>query len=265
MTTPPEDPTRVLELHTDDVIAAPGNRPVSPDSVSDILPSMQAFGQQVPGIVYLAPDGKYICGAGHRRLLCCRILGMRFKAILASGPMSEVELIRLRLTENVIRKAMTPREIAADIEQYITLAKVTQAEAAEHFGFSTSKVSKMLSLKNLAPEIHPLVDSGKLCGDVARIIASLQVGQQKNLADRAVANGWKRDTVEREAKKLRGEKPKVKERCKLEKNGVRLEFEGGLTWELLKTFTAFLTKVVTERSKSEESPANTLPGVFKSA
>lgn len=195
------------------ILPALGNRPVSPSDVEDLLPTMgdPGIGQRQPGIVYDNPErpGHLFCAAGNRRLLACRILGTPFKAIRIPGPVTALDIIKIRLTENVIRKAMSPREIAADIEEYIRLAKVTQAEAAAYFGFSPAKASKLLSLKNLIPELHPLVDGGSLCGDVARIIASLPPEQQKELAERAVKNDMKRDAVEKVAAAMRGSKRKV--------------------------------------------------------
>ena len=131
-----------------------------------------------------------------------------------------LDIIKIRLTENVIRKAMSPREIAADIELYMKLTGCTQAEAGEHFGFSPAKISKLLSLKSLAPDLHPLVDSGKLCGDVARIIASLPTPEmQKELAERVQRNDMRRDAVERVAAAMRGSKPKGKPKDKKIKDG----------------------------------------------
>jgi ParB/RepB/Spo0J family partition protein len=209
---------------------APGNRVVSPADVEDLLPTMAEFGQKQPGIVYDNPEkpGHLCVAAGNRRLLACRILGIKFKAVRYPGPLTPLDIIKIRLTENVLRKAMSPREVAADLEAYMELANATQEEAASVFGMSPATASKLLSLKKLAPDLLPLVDSGQLCKDTARIIAALPTHeQQRELAERAVRLNMKRDAVERAAATMKGKKPAGKIRPeKIKEDGAHLTYPG---------------------------------------
>ncbi len=63
---------------------APGNRVVTPESVSDLLPSMESQGQLVPGIIYPDPEqpGHYFGADCNRRAMVCRILGRKLRAYL---------------------------------------------------------------------------------------------------------------------------------------------------------------------------------------
>src|SRR5262245_27024860 len=81
---PDPDHDRVLEFDPADCLPAPGNRPVTPESVTDLLPSMEKTGQVVAGFIYADPElpRKWRVADGNRRVMCCRILGIKFRAIL---------------------------------------------------------------------------------------------------------------------------------------------------------------------------------------
>lgn len=273
-TAPPKaDPGRVLDLAPDDILTPPGNRPVTPDSVGDLLPSIEAAGQRIPGIVYPHPEqpGKYLCAAGNRRVFCCRILGRSFKAVLLSEPPSEVELIRTRLTENVIRKAMSADEIARDIERYMEVAKATQEQAAEFFGFSKSYVSKLLApSKRLSPDLHHLHENPAICRDVIRIIAGMPTpDQQRQLAEKVLATikaggTVKRDIVERWAAGMKGKRQPKAAPFKVRIDGAVATLPGDWSWDRVIELGNRLVEVGKRGTKIEVPPALAMPSLLKS-
>jgi ParB/RepB/Spo0J family partition protein len=198
----------VEEFDPADLITPPGNREHDVADVKDLLPSIRAHGQLQPGIVSPAPDrpGRHLVLAGNRRALACKILGLKFKAIRVPGTVTAADLIRIRLTENVIRKGMSPFEIAADLDQYMALTGANQERAADEFGFSPAKVSKLLATdKRACPEVRAAVESGAVVRDVGRILAGLPTAEmQRDLLAKAVAGQLKRDTVVRLAKQMTG-------------------------------------------------------------
>lgn len=229
----------VLELHTDDLLPGPGNRPATPDSLADLLPSMEQHGQQQPGIVTPAgPEhpGKDFVLAGNRRVMCCRILGFKFKAIRVPGPITPLALIRIRLTENVIRRAMTPDEVVADLLAYIREAGCTQAEAAAALGLKPSYVSKLLApSKRLIPDLHHLHQNTDLCRDALRIISAMPTpALQKELAEKVLARGRvKRDVIEAMAAELKGRLPRVPRQHRIQDGPAVLTVPGDWTAERL--------------------------------
>jgi ParB family chromosome partitioning protein len=259
-----DEPGRVLEFDPPDIETPPGNRPATPDTVGDLLESMRAVGQRVPGIVYPHPEKprKWLCGAGNRRLLCCRILGIPFKAIVVPEPPSEVELIRLRLTENVIRKGMTAEEIARDIERYMEVANATQEQAAEFFGFSKGYVSKLLApSKRLVPDLHHLRDNPDICRDAIRIIASMPTPElQRQLAERVLAtinSGGvvKRDMVERLAAQMKGSKrPKKAKRMKAKVDDASIEYPEDWGWDKVIAFGQRIAEAGRQGAKMQNVP-----------
>ncbi len=256
----PGDPDtgRVHEFNAHEVDFGIGNRPVTPESVSsDLLPSVEKYGQQQPGIVTDNPEkpGRLMAAAGNRRLMCCRILGIKFKAIRVHGPITMVDIIRIRLTENVIRKTMTKDEIVADILQHIEITGCTQESAAEAVGFSCGYVSKLLSPnRRLIPELHGLGNNPKVTRDVLRILASMPTpDMQKKLAERVLADieqhgRAKRNVIERVALEMKGgNRPRRVPRAEVSKDGARIVYPGDWTWERLAKFLGDLY----ERAKRE--------------
>ena len=224
----------VLELPTDDVLTPEGNRVVTLETVADLLASIGAEGQLVPALVYPHPDlpGKWLCLGGNRRLFCCRVLGLKLKAVAVEGPVTEERQVKLRLTENVIRKNMSLLEIAEDLQRYMQLTGITsQAEVAAALSMGEPEVSRALRLpKLLDPELHGCVRDFKVGRSVAEMIASLPTHElQRDVMKRVLEGdlrGKKRDAIAREIDRLKGKKPKAQKAVKLACGGVVATVKG---------------------------------------
>ena len=215
LTTPhsqPDAPREVLELDPELVQEAPGNRTVDFDSAADaeLLASMRVEGQLIPGIVVEDDSGGLTCMAGHRRRAACKELGLKFRAIKLTGPVDRARIIEVKLTENVIRKALPKEEVAADILAYMAIKKCSQEEAGRRFGFSASKTSKLVSpVKRWAPDL--LEDLPKVGLDVATKIARLPTHEQQREAINKAIRGprkMKRDAVGRMVRGMLNEEPR---------------------------------------------------------
>ena len=254
------DASRILELLTDDVVTAAGNRVVTLETVADLLASMQAEGQIVPALVCLHTDlpGKWLCLGGNRRLFCCRVLGLKLKAVVVEGPVTEERQVKLRLTENVIRRNMSLLEIAEDLHRYMQLTGVaSQAEVAAALNMGVSEVSRALRLpKLLDPELHGYVRDFKVGRTVAEMIASLPPEQQRDVMRRVVEGdlrGRKRDAIGREIDRLKGKKPKAQKAVKLACGGVVATVKGNAV-ESLKAFIAKATEALKKLEKDNLPP-----------
>jgi len=219
---------QVLEFDPACVLHDPGNPPDRIEDVSDLVDSYQATGgQQVPGFVYPHPElpGMYCAADGDRRLRACRILGLKFKAILLDRAPTKKELGRFRVTMNNVRKSMTPDQVAAEIAGHIAETGETQEQAASYFGLSPGYVSKLLApSKNLCAELHPLRNNPAICRDVLRIIATMPTPEsQQQLAERVLSTikaggtvsremveGWKRGLSAKPARKPKAVKGRGK-------------------------------------------------------
>lgn len=261
---------RLVELDPNDVLPAPGNREVTAESVTDLVESVRKVGQLYPGVVYPDPElaGKYRAGDGNRRLLACRILGKKFKALVSDQPLSKAEVRRIRVTSE-IRKSLTSDEIADDIEAHIAETGCTQAAAAAFFGKSAGGVSKLLlPNKKLDPS---LVEETKgYCRDVRRIIASLPTPEkQRELAAKLKAivdegGTIKRDLVEVWAVQIRGgEKPKKVKSVRAEYDGGKVDLPSDWAGERVVEWFARGLEMAKKLVKVPGATAAFLPGLLK--
>jgi len=207
---------------------AAGNRTPTMELVAPrLLPSIAEIGQQVPGIArpHPARQEEFEVIAGNLRCFCCAVLNIRFKAILVNGEVSEAALIKLRLTENEVREAMSLFELADDFQRYLQLEGCTQAQLAEKLHLSEAVISRTLRIsKNMAPDLRPLVDNFTVRPSVAFLIASLPTHElQREAMDRAVKGPMKRDAVAAMVARMKGKKPK-------QARPAKGKTPGGMTW-----------------------------------
>ena len=258
----PNNAGRILELATEDVVTPEGNRVVTLETVTDLLASMRAEGQLVPALVYPHPDlpGKWVCLGGNRRLFCCRVLGLRLKAVVIEGQVTEERQVKLRLTENVIRKNMSLMEVAEDLQRYMELTGITsQTDVAAALHMAEAEVSRALRLPRLLdPSLHCHVRDFKVGRSVAEAIASMSTHeQQREIMNRVLEGdlkGKKRDVIVREIDRLKGKKPKA------QKKAVRLAYGGvvatvkGPVIEALRSFMAKATEAIRKIEKDSLPP-----------
>lgn len=209
LTTPA--PCQALDLDTPTVCTPESNRQATLESVSDLLASMKLHGQLVLGIVASHPTkpGSWLCLDGNRRLLCCRILGLKFRAVRHEGEITEASLAITRIATNNIREKMTDMEVAADLQRIMDAHNCSQAEAGERAGgICPSEVSKIMSFgKRAIPELIAAVEARTICRDVGRIISRLaSPEQQKEVLERAVTHNMKRDAVDVLVRQMNGKK-----------------------------------------------------------
>jgi hypothetical protein len=92
--------------------------------------------------------------------------------MLLPGVVPEAERIKLRLQHNVIRRNMTPDEIADDAIRFMQLRGTTQQETARELTISPATLSRALTTTRRVPaELKHLVDQVR--PSVAAMIASL--------------------------------------------------------------------------------------------
>lgn len=262
------DAGRVLELPTDDVLTPAGNRVVTLEKVADLLASIRAEGQLVPALVCPSLDlpTKWLCLGGNRRLFCCRVLGLKLKAVAVEGFVTEERQVKLRLTENVIRRNMSLLEIAEDLQRYMQLTGVSsQAEVAAALNMGVAEVSRALRLpKLLDPELHGYVRDFKVGRTVAEMIASLPAEQQHDVMRRVLEGdlkGVKRDAIAREIDRLRGKKAKAQKSVRLAFGGVVASVKG----DHVAALRAFIAKAAEALKKLERDnlPPEFLGGLMQ--
>jgi ParB family chromosome partitioning protein len=150
------------------------NRPGDRPGIHQLINSIRDHGQLVPGLVCPHSDwpDKYLILDGVGRWFACDRLGLPFRAGRLAAAVPEVGRIRLRLQHNVIRRNMTPDEIADDAARYMALRQCTQEEAARELHLSSATLSRALTAKRRIPaELKPLAEAVR--PSIASLIAAL--------------------------------------------------------------------------------------------
>ncbi len=219
---------------------ATGNRIPTMELVAPyLLPSIADIGQQVPGIVrpHPAKPEEFEVLAGNLRCFCCNVLNIPFKAILISGDVSEARLIKVRLTENGVKEAMSVFDMADDLQRYMQLESCTQTQLGEKLHLSETMISRTLrTSKNMAPDLRPLVDNFTVRQSVAILIASLPTHElQRQAMDKAIKGAMTRDAVAALVARMKGKKPK-------QPRVAKGKTPGGMTWAFGGTPEAMLAE-----------------------
>ena len=159
---PPERAELVPLYFETDRIVTPDDNPVyTPAMLADILASMQAHSQLVPGWVCPSPhlpDDQRLCLEGNRRLAVARILGLRFWAFDLGRPVPEEERIELLFQHNHSRRVMSRDEIAERAARYMELTGSTAADAAKLLNVSGPTLSRAFGERRIPSELRERAD-----------------------------------------------------------------------------------------------------------
>lgn len=183
---PPKDgsyvdlPLSVLRLHQ--------NNPRDFINTSDeafiaLTESIREKGVQEPLLVSLNPDGKtYRIVAGNRRFKASEAAGMTTApCVIKTYPSAEYEQ-EVMIIENTQREDLTPTQLAKSFQK---LLKTNDIHAvARKTGHKQSRISLLIRLLKLAPEIQLLVDAKQLTISSAKELARLPFEEQKKLLPR---------------------------------------------------------------------------------
>lgn len=145
-----------------ELIITPKDNPVySPAMLADLVESMQAHGQLVPGWLCPSPelpDGTLLCIEGNRRLAVARLLGLPFWAFDLGRDVSEAERIRLIFQHHHSRRVMSREEVAERAARFIELTGCPAAEAARYLNISGPTLSRAFGEKRIPTELKARAD-----------------------------------------------------------------------------------------------------------
>lgn len=260
-----EAPLVVVEVDPAKVDPAPGNRPVTIESVSDLLESMKVQ-QLVPAILYPHPtdQGRWIAADGNRRAMASRILSRPLKAILLPAAPSKMELLRIRVVANFHRENASAYELAADIEAWLEESKDTQKAAAVFFSMSESQVSKILAkAKSATQAVIDAEKDGRICADVGRLIATVAKEKQGEVLAHVIANKMSRDQTEGYVATVKGfKKPNVKPIVATD-GGATVKFPANWSFQRIIEFAGKLQEAAKQGLKVPGLTVTALPGLLK--
>jgi len=145
-------------------------------NIEELADSIRAAGFVQPIVVHANQDGTYTLIAGERRLRAARLAGMTTVPVVIKKGLSEVELRRLQVAENIDREDLTASEEARGVIEDVIRYGVK--EACKIWNRTEAWVSKRVATERYAPEVKALLEEG-LCGDLEVLHALNQIHKEE--------------------------------------------------------------------------------------
>ena len=131
---------------------------------------------------------KYEIVAGERRYQAAKLAGLEEVPVIIKE-ISDAEVFKLALIENLQRRDLDYMEEAAAIARLLRRYGLSQQQAAEKLGRSQSAVANKLRLLKLSPEVLEVVKQGSLSERHARSLLRLPEDQRLAAAKHMVKEG----------------------------------------------------------------------------
>ncbi|BDU67864.1 MAG: putative chromosome-partitioning protein ParB [Candidatus Tyloplasma litorale] len=144
--------------------------------------SIQNNGLFTPILIKKNQNGTYYIVAGERRTRACKLLGYKkIKAFISD--LTNKEMQKITLIENVQREDLNPIEVARSLEKMISEQHLKQEEVAKAIGKSRSYVANLLGILKLDDYIIDAILDKKISYGHARTLISLEKEESKKVFD----------------------------------------------------------------------------------
>lgn len=188
-----------------------------PDRLRELAQSIEANGIIQPLIVRQIGD-RYELIAGERRWRAAKLAGLAEVPVVVHTTSNE-HLLEVSLIENIQREDLNPIEVAQAFDRLYRDHQLSHEEIARRTGKDRTTVTNMLRLLRLPQEIQLLLAEHRLSMGHARAILGLQNPDlQRQLADKASAQGLSVRQVERMVQNMTAERTDKEEENKQDPN-----------------------------------------------
>ncbi len=170
------------------------------ESIAMLAESIAESGVVQPLVVRPLSDGRYELIAGERRWRAAQVAGLAtVPAVLRSE--DETKRLQMALVENMAREDLNPIEEARACAALVEELDLSKEEVARRVGRSRSATSTLLRLLDLPDQGIALLEAEELSEGHGRALLLVK-GQddRRELARKAVAEGWSVRETERQAK-----------------------------------------------------------------
>jgi ParB family chromosome partitioning protein len=147
--------------------------------------------------------------AGERRWRAAKLAGLQeVPAVVRDVP--DNRLLEITLIENIQREDLNPIETANAFDRLSRELLLSPEQVGQRTGKDRTTITNFLRLLQLPSDLQQLVAERRLSAGHARCLCSLpSVELQREVAEKAVAQGWSVRQIERTTQKMmEGRKPK---------------------------------------------------------
>ena len=170
------------------------------ESIAMLAESIAESGVVQPLVVRPLSDGRYELIAGERRWRAAQKAGLEtVPAVLRSE--DDAKRLQMALVENMAREDLNPIEEARACAALVEELDLSKEEVARRVGRSRSAISNLIRLLDLPDQVIELLEAEELSEGHGRALLLVK-GQddRRELARKAVAEGWSVRETERRAK-----------------------------------------------------------------
>lgn len=177
-----------------------------PDRLRELAQSIEANGIIQPLIVRQNGD-RFELIAGERRWRAARIAALTEVPVVIQNIAND-HLLEVSLIENIQREDLNPMEVAQAFDKLHREHHLSHEDIARRTGKDRTSVTNTLRLLKLPPEIQLLLAEHRLSMGHARAILGLtEPDQQRELAEKASAQGMSVRQVERMVNSMNEPRP----------------------------------------------------------
>jgi ParB family transcriptional regulator, chromosome partitioning protein len=215
---PPAEAAQAISIDLIDPNPLQPRRTFPTDRLEELAQSIRANGIIQPLVVRRAGD-RYQLVAGERRWRAAKLAGIADIPVVVRE-IPDDHLLEITLIENIQREDLNPIETAAAFERMMRELVLTPEQVGQRTGKDRTTIVNLIRLLQLPDDLQQLVADRRLTAGHARCLLSLPTIQlQREVADKAVAQGWSVRQTERITQRLiDGEAPKRVDEVALDPN-----------------------------------------------
>ncbi|MGA2037687.1 MAG: ParB/RepB/Spo0J family partition protein [Bryobacteraceae bacterium] len=178
------------------------------ERLSELSQSIRANGIIQPLVVRRSGE-RYQLVAGERRWRAAKLAGHQSVPVVIRE-IPDDRLLEITLIENIQREDLNPIETAVAFDRLGRELLLNPDQIGQRTGKDRTTIANFLRLLQLPADIQQLVAERRLSAGHARCLCSLpNVDLQREVAEKAVAQGWSVRQTERTTQRmLEGRKPK---------------------------------------------------------
>jgi ParB family chromosome partitioning protein len=178
------------------------------ERLAELAQSIRTHGIIQPLVVRRVAD-RYQLVAGERRWRAAKLAGVEHVPVVVREIPDE-RLLEITLIENIQREDLNPVETATAFERLGRELSLSPEEIGQRTGKDRTTITNFLRLLQLPSDLQQLVAERRLSAGHARCLLSLPSADlQREVAEKAIAQGWSVRQVERTTRKMmEGRKPK---------------------------------------------------------
>ncbi len=178
------------------------------ERLEELAQSIRSNGIIQPLVVRRAGD-RFQLVAGERRWRAAKLAGVAEVPVVIRN-IPDDRLLEITLIENIQREDLNPIETAVAFDRMMRELELNPEQVGRRTGKDRTTIVNSVRLLQLPADLQQLVAERRLSAGHARCLLSLPtVELQREVADRAVAQGWSVRQIERTTQKMvEGRKPK---------------------------------------------------------